>query len=200
MEQEAEQQKPDRQDAKDFGTFGRYSEVPIAEMNAPMKEAYDLTMELRGLVPGPHKIWLANPTLSRTIVPTGLYYQKESTLSKAEIEIVTILTTSRWLSSYGSYEHERIGKLLGHLAPNTVERMIAGLPVSFADQRQQAIYELASALVTPRIVSAGLFRRVKDQISDAGIVDVTVLIGWFTMVSMTLNAYDVPAEAQGLDQ
>jgi len=26
------------------------------------------------------------------------------------------------------------------------------------------------------------------------------LIGWFTMVSMTLNAYDVPANATGLDQ
>jgi len=26
------------------------------------------------------------------------------------------------------------------------------------------------------------------------------LIGWFTMVCMTLNAFDVPANATGLDQ
>jgi 4-carboxymuconolactone decarboxylase len=31
-------------------------------------------------------------------------------------------------------------------------------------------------------------------------VDVAVLIGWFTMVCMTLNVYDVPANATGLDQ
>jgi 4-carboxymuconolactone decarboxylase len=29
---------------------------------------------------------------------------------------------------------------------------------------------------------------------------VTVLMGWFTAVSLTLNAYDVPANAIGLDQ
>jgi len=192
--------QPQLRDARDFGTFGRYTEVPLAKMDAVMKDAYEFTMSLRGLVPGPHRIWLANPALSRTIVPTGLYYQKESTLSKAEIEIVTILTTSRWLSSYGTYEHERIGELLGHLPAETVQRMIAGHTVSFDDGRQQTVYELASALTTPRLVSAGLFRRVKERIGDAGIVDVSVLIGWFTMVAMTLNAYDVPAEAQGLQQ
>jgi 4-carboxymuconolactone decarboxylase len=194
------EQQPQLRDPNDFGTFGRYSETPVAQMNAAMKEAYDFTMSLRGLVPGPHKIWLANPALSRTIVPTGFYYQKESTLSKAEIEIVTILTTSRWLSAYGTYEHEKIGLLLGHLPADTLQRIIAGQPVFFKEERQQAIYDLAVALTMPRIVSAGLFRRVKAQIGDEGVVDVAVLIGWFTMVCMTLNAYEVPAEARGLDQ
>ena len=64
-----------------FGTFGRYRETPVHEMSSDMKEAYDFTMKLRGVVPGPHKIWLANPTLSKTIVTTGYYYQKESTLT-----------------------------------------------------------------------------------------------------------------------
>jgi 4-carboxymuconolactone decarboxylase len=73
----------------DFGTFGRFSETPVSQMPADMKDAYDFTRKLRGLVPGPHKIWLANPTLSKTIVPTGAYYQTESTLTKAEIEIAT---------------------------------------------------------------------------------------------------------------
>ena len=47
------------------------------------------TLKLRGLVPGPHKIWLANPKLSRTTGPAGAYYQTESTLAKTEIEIAT---------------------------------------------------------------------------------------------------------------
>lgn len=185
---------------EDFGTFGRYREVPVAAMSPEMKDAYDYTVQLRGIVPGPHKIWLANAKLSRTIVPVGSYYQKQSTLSKTEIEIVTILTNARWLSAYGTYEHEGIGELLGHLPPETVQRMIGGQTVSFADERQQVVYDLASALVAPRIVSAGLYQRAKKALGEAGIVDVAVLIGWFTMVSMTLNAFDVPAEAQGLDQ
>ena len=50
------------------------------------------------------------------------------------------------------------------------------------------------------VVPLGLYRRAKALIGDEGIVDVTVLIGWFTMVSTTLSAFDVPANAVGLDQ
>ena len=52
----------------------------------------------------------------------------------------------------------------------------------------------------PRIVSLGLYNRARDLLGDAGLVDVAVLIGWFTMVSMTLAVYDVPANAMGLKQ
>ena len=182
-------------DRTDFGTFGRFRETSVVEMPADMKDAYDFTKRLRGLVPGPHRIWLANPTLSKTIVPTGEYFQKHSTLTKAEIEIVTNLVTARWFSAYASYEHEKIGEQQGRLDPDKVQRLIAGLPVSFEDPRQDLIYELAYALVQPRPVSLGLYRKAKDSIGDAGVVDVTVLIGWFTMVSMTLAAFDVPANA-----
>ena len=186
----------------DFGTFGRFQETPVAEMPAEMKDAYDFTKGLRGLVPGPHRIWLANPALSKTIVPTGAYFQKHSTLTKAEIEIVTNLITARWRSAYASYEHEKIGEEQGHLDPEKVQRMIAGLPVSFDDPREEIVYQVAYALVQPRPVSLGLYRKAKERIGDAGLVDVAVLIGWFTMVCMTLAAFDVPADADstGLDQ
>jgi 4-carboxymuconolactone decarboxylase len=187
-------------DLSDFGTFGRFTETPVDAMPPAMKAAYDFTRELRGLVPGPHKIWLANPRLYQTIVPTGAYYQTDSTLTKAEIEIVTNLTTGRWATPYANYEHEKIGVEQGGLVSETVEALIAGRPVSFDDPRQQAVYELAAALVAARFVPLGLYRRAKDLLGDAGIVDVTVLIGWFTAVSMTLAAFDVPANAVGLDQ
>jgi 4-carboxymuconolactone decarboxylase len=187
-------------EGSDFGTFGRFVETPVDEMPSEMCEAYEFTRELRGLVPGPHKIWLANPTLSKTIVPTGAYFQRQSTLTKAEIEIATNVVNGRWRSPYANYEHEIIGERDGHLDPHRVQALIAGLPTSFDDPREQVVYELASALVAPRIVPLGLYRRAKGLLGDAGIVDVTVLLGWFTMVCMTLNAFDVPADAEGLDQ
>ena len=187
-------------ESSDFGTFGRYIEIPVNKMPADMKDAYDFTMKLRGQVPGPHKIWLANPTLSKTIVPTGKYYQTESTLSKPEIEIVTNVINSRWLAAYSNYEHEKIAEDVGHLPPEKVEALIAGLPTSFEDPRQQVVYELASALAQPRVVPHGLYQRAKALLGDVGIVDVTVLMGWFTGVSLTLMAFDVPSNAIGLDQ
>jgi 4-carboxymuconolactone decarboxylase len=187
-------------DTSDFGTFGRFVETPVDDMPPQMKEAYDFTRELRGLVPGPHKIWLTNPALAKTIVPTGAYFQRESTLTKAEIEIATNIVNGRWRSPYANYEHEIMGERDGHLDPRRVEALIAGLPTSFDDPRQQAVYELASALVAPRIVPLGLYRRAKELLGDAGIADVAVLLDWFTMVCMTLGAFDVPANATGLDQ
>ena len=184
----------------DFGTFGRFTETPVDAMPPTMKEAYDFTVGLRGLVPGPHRIWLANPELSKTIVPTGAYFQRTSTLTKPEIEIATIVVNAHWCCAYATYEHEIIGERGGHLDPRRVEALIAGLPTSFDDPRQQVVYELASAMVASRIVPLGLYRRAQQLLGDAGIVDVAVLLGWFTMVCMTLGAYDVPANAQGMDQ
>jgi hypothetical protein len=50
-------------DKPDSGTFGRFVETPVAEMDADMKSAFEFTRKLRGQVPGPHKIWPANPKL-----------------------------------------------------------------------------------------------------------------------------------------
>lgn len=182
------------------GTFGRYGEIPVAEMTAEMRSAYDLTLRLRGLVPGPHRIWLANPTLLRTIVPTGAYFQRESQLTKAEIEIATCVITGRWGAPYANHEHEEIAEAQGQLAPERVQALIAGLPTSFADPREQVVYELAMTLAAARIVPSGLYGRARELLGDDGIVDVTTLMGWFTSVCFTLMAFDVPAGAAGLDQ
>lgn len=183
-----------------FGTFGRFVETPVGAMPPDMKDAYDLTRELRGLVPGPHKIWLANPTLAKTIVPTGGYFQHDSTLTKAEIEIATNLVCGRWRNAYASYEHEIIGSRDGRLDARRVEALITGAPTSFDEPRQQVVYELSSALLAGRVVPTSLYQRARELLGDAGIVDVTVLLGWFTMVCLTLNAFEVPAGATGLDQ
>jgi 4-carboxymuconolactone decarboxylase len=52
----------------------------------------------------------------------------------------------------------------------------------------------------PRVVPAGLFRLAQKLLGDAGIVDLTVLLGRFTAASLTLTAFDVPANAVGRDQ
>src|SRR5271154_3325738 len=185
-------------EAPDFGTFGRFEETSVGDMPADMKEAYDLTMKLRGLVPGPHRIWLANPELSKTVVPIGAYYQTRSTLTKSEIEIATNLVNGRWLAAYSNYEHEIIGEKAGGLPPDKVEAMIAGLPTSFDDPRQQVVYHLTQALIGPRVVPTGLYRRAVDLLGDAGVTDLTTLVGYYTTVSLTLAAYNVPADAVGL--
>jgi 4-carboxymuconolactone decarboxylase len=188
------------EDPDEFGTFGRFTETPVEQMPPEMREAFDFTVKLRGLVPGPHKIWAANPALLKTIAPAGAYYQAKSTLSKAEIEIATCVICGHWGAAYSSFEHEKIAVILGKLDSAKAAALIAGLPTAFDDPRQQVVYELSATLAAARVVPQGLFRRAQELLGDAGITDVTVLMGWFTAVSLTLMAYDVPSNATGLDQ
>jgi 4-carboxymuconolactone decarboxylase len=184
----------------DFGTFGRYSEIPLEKMTVEQKKAYEFTMKERGQVPGPYKIWLQNARLIEVMVPLGAYYQGHSSLSKAEIEIATNLTNGRWLAGYSNYEHEMIRVEDGGLPPEKVEALIAGLATRFDDPRQQVVYEVTSTLIAPSVVPTGLYRRAVSLLGDAGLTDLTVLIGYFTCVSLSLLAYDVPSSAVGLQR
>ncbi len=184
----------------DFGTFGRFNEVPLDQMNPENRKAYEYTMKLRGQVPGPHKIWVSNPTLNEVIVPVGAHYQSHSSLSKAEIEIATNVINARWLAAYSNYEHEMIAEEQGGLPPAKVQALISGLPTSFDDPRQQVVYEIESALAMPRVIPQGLYRRGADLLGDKGLTDLTMLLGWFTGVSFTLMVYDVPSNAVGLQR
>src|SRR6202007_2445630 len=184
----------------DFGTFGRYRELPIGKMTADQKKAYEFTMKKRGQVPWPYKIFLHNPKLIEAMVPLGAYFQGHSSLSKAEIEIATNLTNARWLAAYSNYEHEMIAEKDGGLPPEKVQALIAGLPTSFENPREQVVYEITSSLSGPRVVPTGLYRRAVTLLGDTGLTDLTVLIGYFTCISLTLMAYDVPATAIGFER
>jgi 4-carboxymuconolactone decarboxylase len=124
-------------DNTDVGTFGRLIETPLKDMGADMKSTYDFMMNLRGIVPVPHKIYLANPKLLQAIAPTGAYFQTESTLTKAEIEIATNVINSRWGTAYTNHEHEKIGIELGQLAPEKSPRSsrVCRLPSTIPDSK-----------------------------------------------------------------
>ena len=62
------------------------------------------------------------------------------------------------------------------------------------------VYEVTFALLAPRVVPTGLYRRAISLLGDAGLTDLTVLIGYFTCVSLSLRAYDVPSSATGLER
>jgi 4-carboxymuconolactone decarboxylase len=79
-----------------------------------------------------------------------------------------------------------------------IEAIVAGRPTSFADAREQAVYEMALALAGGRLVTQGLYDRAVAALGHEGVTDVIVLMGYYTAVSMTMNFYAVPAGTPGL--
>ena len=54
------------------------------------------------------------------------------------------------------------------------------------------VYEFARQLQMGGAISQETYNQVKDRFDAAGVVELTALIGYYTMVSMTLNAHSIP--------
>jgi 4-carboxymuconolactone decarboxylase len=114
-----------------------------------------------------------------------------------EREIAVNIILAKWGSAYPTNAHERAGKTAG-LPADKVEAILAGLPTSFTDTREQIIYEIATCLASARWVPKGIFDRAVAALGHVGITDVITLMGFYTSVAMTLAFYDVPADAPGM--
>ncbi len=181
-------------------TFGRYAEIPYDRMTPEQQEAYDFAVKTRGPLGGPNKIWVHNPKLAKVAAPFGGHFHAGNySLTEREREIAVIIINSKWRSAYPTAAHERRGKEMG-LPADKVEAMLAGLPTSFADEREQIVYEMAVCLTNARWVPQGLFDRAVKALGHVGITDVITLMGYYTSVSLTLAFYDVPAGSPGLQR
>ena len=180
-------------------TFGRYAEIPYDEMTPEQQEAYRSLIEMRGRLPGPNKIYVHNPGLAKVMGPLGAYFRTGYSLSEREREIAVCTITSKWHSVYPTNAHERAAKAAG-LPNDKVEAILAGLPTSFPDPREQVVYEMATCLANARWVSKGLYDRAVDVLGHVGITDVITLMGFYTSVAMTLAFYDVPSNAPGMER
>src|SRR5262245_30065148 len=183
----------------DTATFGRYTEIPVDKMSPAQRDGYRFLVDgPRGRLPGPYKVWVHNPKLVHAAAPLGQHFTPgQSALSEREREIAVLVITSQWHSAYPTAAHEKRGREVG-LPADAVQGLIAGLPAAFADAREQAVYEMATALATRRLVSQDLYERAVKALGHEGVTDVIVLMGYYTAVSLTMNFYAVPAGSAGL--
>jgi len=183
----------------DMATFGRYAELPVDKMTDAQREGYRYLVDgPRGRLPGPYKVWVHNPKLLRAASPLGQHFTPESSsLTEREREIAVLVITGRWESDYPNAAHEKRGKEVG-LPDAAVEAIIAGLPASFADPKEQLVYEVSMSLAHNKIVSKGLYDRAVSVLGHERITDMIVLMGYYTAVSLTMNFYAVPAGTPGL--
>lgn len=182
-------------------TFGRYAELPLDRMTEEQRAGYHYLVDgPRGRLPGPYKVWIHNPKLVQAADPLGRHFTPGAySLSEREREIAVLIMTSRLNSDYPVAAHEKRGKEVG-LPADAVEAIIAGRPASFADAREQVVYEVAMALADGRIVPQGLYDRAVATLGHVSITDMIVLMGYYTCVSLTMNFYAVPAGTAGLQR
>ena len=84
----------------------------------------------------------------------------------------------------------------GRKATRNFRRVVASIRLAqtpaFADEAEVEVYEFARQLQQTGNVDATLHAAVTARWGERGVVELTGVIGYYTMVSMTLNAHEIP--------
>jgi 4-carboxymuconolactone decarboxylase len=73
-----------------------------------------------------------------------------------------------------------------------IEDLRTRRPIGSTDPAERDVHAYADELNRSNTVSDETHRRVSERFGVVGVVELTALIGYYTMVAMTLNAHQIP--------
>lgn len=144
----------------------------------------------RGGVPGPLAIWLRRPNLADRAQALGQYCRYDSALPKRLSELAILVTARIWSAEYEWWAHSRHAEQAG-LAPEIIEAIRTDATPSFTDPAEQAVYDVATTLNRTRRLDDALYARALDELGEARLIDLIGVLGYYALISMTLNAFAV---------
>src|SRR6201988_3686152 len=180
-------------------TFGGYAETPYGQMTPEQQEGFRILAKGEGgELQGPAKIWVDNTNLAKAVAPLADHFHPPNhSLSQREREIAVCVILGKWHAPFPINAHNRVAIELA-IPPEVVDALLCAQPALREDQREQPVYELAAALAASRYIPQSLYNRAVEVLGDDRITDITVLMGVYTGVSLTLKFYDVPTDAAGM--
>lgn len=145
----------------------------------------------RGQVRGPLAIWLHRPELAECAQALGAYCRYGSSLD-ARLSELAILTMARlWMAEYEWWAHKPPAKKAG-LAPQIIDALRTGAAPDFGtDDESRIVHQLTVELTETRGVSQQSHDMALAILGQERLVDLVGLCGYYTLISMTINAFQV---------
>jgi len=155
------------------------------------KEVYEaIVAGPRGRVAGPLAVWLNRPELADRAQALGQYCRFDTSLP-ARLSELAILTTARvWSSEFEWAAHKPIARDAG-VSAEVIEAIRTGQKPTFAFDDEAIVYEFSQRLHTERTIDDELYKRAVSVLGETGVVDLTGILGYYTLISMTINTFDV---------
>jgi 4-carboxymuconolactone decarboxylase len=169
----------------------RIRQLDTDALDEDQRRVYDKIVASRGNAHGPFRIWLHSPEMADLAQQLGEYVRYRSRLEPRFSELAILVTSRAWDCQTEWSLHEPHAIEAG-LAPELVEAVRLSQYPEFEREDEQSIYDFAAEMVYNRFVQERTFANAIDIIGDAGVVDLTGLVGYYSMVAMTLNAFQVP--------
>jgi 4-carboxymuconolactone decarboxylase len=165
---------------------------PLPHMTPAQQKVYDAVVSgPRGVVVGPLRAALHRPELAEKWSALGELLRYGTSLPPRLSELAILVTARHWTSQLEWQQHAPAA-LKGGLAPSIVEAIRTGERPAFTQADEEAVFDFSFELQKSKSVSEKTYQRTHEAIGTAGIVELTALIGYYTMVAMTLIAHEIP--------
>lgn len=145
----------------------------------------------RGEVAGPLRVWLTSPEMAVRAQALGQYARYDSVLPKVLSELAILVTGRIWSSGFEWAHHAPIAQDAG-LPAAAIDAIAAGQRPDLADAAQRAVFDFAVELHRDRQVSDPTYAAALTALGAQGVVDLVGVCGYYTLISMTINAFHVP--------
>ena len=161
-------------------------------MNAEQLRVYqDIIKGPRARLVGPLRAALHNPELADRWQKMGALLRFGTSISPRASELAILVAARRWNSQLEWHIHAAAAHDAG-LPQSIIDALLVAAPPRFDDIKDGAVYEYARQLLQRGVVGEAAYQEVLALFGEAGTVELTAIIGYYSMVAMTLNAHHIP--------
>jgi 4-carboxymuconolactone decarboxylase len=158
---------------------------------AQKRAADELAAGPRGGVKGPFIPLLRSPELMDRLQKVGEYLRYKSSIEPRISEFLMCVVSRDWTQQFEWFVHVPLALKAG-VRQEALHSLSQGRrPVGMAEDEEIA-YEFWEELARTKGVSDATYRRAVEKFGENGIIDMLGLLGYFTTVSMVMNAAHTP--------
>ena len=172
--------------------MSRIADPVPAKLDAEQRRIYDaIVAGPRGKVEGPLAVWVNNPGLAEPAQQLGAYCRYGTSLPPRLAELAIVIAGAFWRAGYEWAYHAPIGVKAG-LDAADLEKIRVGEAPRFKQQDEQTVYDFSMELLNTRRVPPPLWERAKAQLGEKALIDVVGILGYYSLISLTINAFEIP--------
>lgn len=142
-----------------------------------------------GALIGPFNGWLHFPQFGSAAWAFNKALWEHRSLAEDIHQLVILVTAEKFGARYQINGHEYFARRAG-LSTEKIAAVLAGQrPVDFTSA-EQAAYNVAAALNRGMTIAETTYRAAVAEFGETGVAEIVFLVGCFSMVAVTLNAFD----------
>ena len=171
---------------------GRMPRIPPEKMTPEQQKAAAEFMDTRQAktLNGPFIALLRSPDLINLASEIGLWTRKTS-LPPRLFEFVVLVTARDWTQNFEWNGHSA-SALKGGLSQEIVQAVAEGRRPPRMAEDETIVYDFTTELLQNRSVSDDTYARALAKFGERGIIDMTGISGYYTMIAMVLNVARTP--------